>query len=172
MPPPTNPIASVLTAQTTDSLCSFSRFTNRAPRRAADGPACPGLLAAAFSRAIFGSSLRHHVIQTLALHCCPTGDLVLGLDPHLQKLGAFRRVGETPDRPAAGNSGPNYPAQEAYTAQALRDGGFVTGGDATGTQTGRMTSARWAAEYEQLKSLGILEGPLDPTATYSLQFAQ
>jgi NitT/TauT family transport system substrate-binding protein len=64
------------------------------------------------------------------------------------------------------------PAQEAYTAQALRDGGFVNGGDATGALTGRMTAARWNAGYDQLKSLGILEGPLDPSTAYSLQFAQ
>ena len=62
------------------------------------------------------------------------------------------------------------PAQEAYTAQALRDGGFVTGGDSTGAQTGHMTAARWQASYEQLKALGILHGPLDPTTAYSLQF--
>jgi len=64
------------------------------------------------------------------------------------------------------------PAQEAYTAQALRDGGFITGGDASGAQSGHMTAARWQASYEQLKSLGILQGPLDPTAAYSLKFAQ
>ena len=64
------------------------------------------------------------------------------------------------------------PAQEAYTAQALRDGGFITGGDATGAQTGRMTAARWTAGYQQLKALGILEGPVDPATTYSPQFAQ
>jgi NitT/TauT family transport system substrate-binding protein len=63
------------------------------------------------------------------------------------------------------------PAQEAYTAQALRDGGFITGGDPAGAQTGRMTAARWQTSYEQLKSLGILHGPIDPTTTYSLQFA-
>jgi NitT/TauT family transport system substrate-binding protein len=64
------------------------------------------------------------------------------------------------------------PAQETYTAQALRDGGFITGGDPTGVQTGRMTAARWTAGYEQLKSLGILQGLLDPSTAYSLQFAQ
>lgn len=64
------------------------------------------------------------------------------------------------------------PAQEAYTAQALRDGGFVTGTDATGAQTGRMTAVRWTAGYEQLKALNILEGPLDPATAFSLQFAQ
>ena len=64
------------------------------------------------------------------------------------------------------------PAQEAYTAQALRDGGFVTDTDPSGAQTGRMTAARWQTSYEQLKSLGILQGPVDPTKAYSLQFAQ
>ena len=64
------------------------------------------------------------------------------------------------------------PAQEAYTAQALRDGGFINGGDPTGAQTGRMAAARWTTGYEQLKSLNILEGPLDPSTAYSLQFAR
>ena len=63
------------------------------------------------------------------------------------------------------------PAQEAYTAQALRDGGFVTGSDQSGAQIGRMTADRWQASYEQLKALGILRGPVDPSATYSLKFA-
>jgi NitT/TauT family transport system substrate-binding protein len=62
------------------------------------------------------------------------------------------------------------PAQEAYTTQALRDGGFITGDDPSGAQTGHMTAARWQATYDQLKSLGILQGPIDPTATYSLKF--
>jgi hypothetical protein len=35
-----------------------------------------------------------------------------------------------------------------------------------------MDAARWIAAYEQLKSLNILEGPLDPATAYSLQFAQ
>jgi NitT/TauT family transport system substrate-binding protein len=60
--------------------------------------------------------------------------------------------------------------QEAYTAQALRDGGFITGGDLSGAQTGRMTAARWQTSYEQLKSLGILHGPIEPSTAYSLKF--
>ncbi|MGA7856670.1 MAG: ABC transporter substrate-binding protein [Terracidiphilus sp.] len=64
------------------------------------------------------------------------------------------------------------PAQEAFSAQALRDGGFITGGYASGAQIGRMTAARWQATYEQLKALGILQGPLDPTMSYSLKFVQ
>jgi NitT/TauT family transport system substrate-binding protein len=60
------------------------------------------------------------------------------------------------------------PAQEAYSAKALRDGAFIAGPD--GAQTGRMTAARWQTTYEQLKSLGILHGPVDPATTYSLTF--
>ena len=62
------------------------------------------------------------------------------------------------------------PAQETYTAQALRDGNFITGGDASAGNLGTMTADRWKTGYEQLKSLGILNGPLDPTSTYSLKF--
>jgi NitT/TauT family transport system substrate-binding protein len=62
------------------------------------------------------------------------------------------------------------PAQEAYTAQALRDGGFASGADPASAQTGRMTPQRWQATYDQLKALGILHGPLDPATAYTLQF--
>lgn len=62
------------------------------------------------------------------------------------------------------------PAQEAYTAQALRYGGFVNGGDTTGTLTGHMTAERWNTSYQQLKSLGILHGPIDLNAAYSLKY--
>lgn len=62
------------------------------------------------------------------------------------------------------------PAQETYTAQALRDGGFVSGTDTASDQTGHMTAARWQATYDQLKSLGILHSPIDPTVAYTLKF--
>jgi NitT/TauT family transport system substrate-binding protein len=62
------------------------------------------------------------------------------------------------------------PAQEAYTAQALRDGGFITGGDPNSPQTGHMTAARWQTSYEQLKPLGIVHDPFDPSIAYSLKF--
>lgn len=64
------------------------------------------------------------------------------------------------------------PAQEAYTAQALRDGGFVAGASGAGDHTGQMTAARWQTSYEQLKSLGILANPLDPATAYSLKFGR
>jgi NitT/TauT family transport system substrate-binding protein len=62
------------------------------------------------------------------------------------------------------------PQQESFSAAALRDGNFITGG--TPTQTGRMTAARWQASHDQLKSLGILHGPVDPSTAYALKFAQ
>jgi NitT/TauT family transport system substrate-binding protein len=62
------------------------------------------------------------------------------------------------------------PAQEAFTSQALRDGGFITGGNPTDPQTGRMSAARWQTNYEQLQSLGILHDPIDPSIAYSLNF--
>lgn len=69
------------------------------------------------------------------------------------------------------------PAQEAFTAQALHDGGFISGSSAGSNQsnldqTGQMTTARWETTYEQLKSLGILQGPVDPATAYSLKFLQ
>jgi len=64
------------------------------------------------------------------------------------------------------------PAQEAYTAQALREGGFIAGNDSGQPQTGRMTAARWQTSHDQLKALGILHGPIDATTVYSLQFAR
>lgn len=64
------------------------------------------------------------------------------------------------------------PAQAAYTAQALRDGGFITGADTSGAQIGRMTAKRWQSGFDQLKSLGILHSNFDPSAAYTLKFAQ
>jgi NitT/TauT family transport system substrate-binding protein len=64
------------------------------------------------------------------------------------------------------------PAQEVYTAQALRDGGFITGDVAKNEQIGTMSPARWQASCDQLKSLGIVPASFDPATAYSLQFLQ
>ncbi len=64
------------------------------------------------------------------------------------------------------------PAQEAYTAQALHDGGFVSGNDPNGANVGKMTPERWQSSFNQLKSLGILHETFDPATAYALQFAQ
>ena len=63
-------------------------------------------------------------------------------------------------------------AQEAYTAQQLREGGFVDGGDSSGAQIGRMSSERWQTSFEQLKSLGILHASFDPATAYALKFSE
>jgi len=62
------------------------------------------------------------------------------------------------------------PAQEAYTAQTLRDGGFIAGAGSNGDQIGRMDAARWQASSDQLKSLGIVQSSFDPATAYSLRF--
>jgi NitT/TauT family transport system substrate-binding protein len=65
------------------------------------------------------------------------------------------------------------PAQEAFTAQALKDGGFISGAAGAGAdQTGQMNAARWQTTYDQLKGLGILAGPVDPDSAYSLKYVQ
>jgi NitT/TauT family transport system substrate-binding protein len=62
------------------------------------------------------------------------------------------------------------PAQEAYTAQALRDGGFIAGNTPGSDQTGQITAARWQSTSDQLKPLGLVESTLDPATAYSLKF--
>lgn len=62
------------------------------------------------------------------------------------------------------------PAQEAYTAKALKGGSFVAGSKEDGSEVGIMTAERWQATYNQLKSLGIVQGSFDPGSAYSLKF--
>lgn len=62
------------------------------------------------------------------------------------------------------------PGQIEFTIQALRDGGFITGADASGGGIGRMTAPRWAEMNEQLTSLGVIRKPIDAAAAYTLQF--
>ncbi len=62
------------------------------------------------------------------------------------------------------------PDQMAYTIKALKEGSFVTGPDASGSQIGKMTAERWAATNAQLTSLGIIRKPIDPTTAYTLKF--
>jgi NitT/TauT family transport system substrate-binding protein len=62
------------------------------------------------------------------------------------------------------------PAQMQYTLQALKDGGLVTGPDASGAEIGEMIPARWSAMNDQLTALGVIRRPIDPTAAYTLKF--
>lgn len=66
------------------------------------------------------------------------------------------------------------PAQNAgqiqFSLQALKEGRFVTGPDASGAETGKMTAARWASTNAQLTKLGIIRKPIDPTTAYTTKF--
>jgi NitT/TauT family transport system substrate-binding protein len=59
-----------------------------------------------------------------------------------------------------------------FTCKALREEGFVTGDDRSGTRLGRMDAARWKTMYEQLLDLKVIEKPFDPTTAYTLQFVE
>ena len=62
------------------------------------------------------------------------------------------------------------PAQEAYTAKALKDGAFVGGSKEDGSEIGVMTAERWETTYSQLKTLGIVQSSFNPASAYSLKF--
>jgi NitT/TauT family transport system substrate-binding protein len=57
-----------------------------------------------------------------------------------------------------------------YSYNTLKSGNFITGADASGDHTGQMDPARWQTMYEQLRSLGVITKPLDPTTAYTTQF--
>jgi NitT/TauT family transport system substrate-binding protein len=58
-----------------------------------------------------------------------------------------------------------------FTWLALRDGGFVTGDDYSGTQLGKMDAERWVAMYNQLLELKVIEKTFDPARAYTLKFS-
>jgi NitT/TauT family transport system substrate-binding protein len=62
------------------------------------------------------------------------------------------------------------PAWMHFTWQALRDGNFVTGSDASGAQVGQMEPARWKTMYDQLIDLKVIDKQFDPSTAYTLQF--
>ena len=64
------------------------------------------------------------------------------------------------------------PQQEAFSAKALLEGGFVSGSPESTSQIGQMTTARWNASSSQLKELGIIQPGIDPANAYSLKFVK
>ncbi len=62
------------------------------------------------------------------------------------------------------------PDQMQFSINALKQGGFITGPDASGAEIGKMTAARWAATNEQLTSLQVIHKAIDPTTAYTLKF--
>ncbi len=57
-----------------------------------------------------------------------------------------------------------------FSWQALRNGRFVTGDDASGTRLGEMNAERWATMYQQLFDLKIIAKPFDAKVAYTLRF--
>jgi NitT/TauT family transport system substrate-binding protein len=58
-----------------------------------------------------------------------------------------------------------------FSWQALRDGHFVAGEDASGALVGQMNVERWTKIYKQLLELKVIEKEIDPASAYTLQFA-
>lgn len=57
-----------------------------------------------------------------------------------------------------------------FSWQALREGHFVTGDDASGARIGQMDPQRWQAMYDQLRGLKVIEKTFDPSTAYTLKF--
>ena len=58
-----------------------------------------------------------------------------------------------------------------YSWQALKDGHYIEGFSEQGEAIGQMTAARWQAQYDALKQVGVLQTTFDPKEAYSLDFA-
>ena len=61
------------------------------------------------------------------------------------------------------------PERMGFSWQALRDGRFVDGDDAS--QIGRFDPARWQRQFDILKDLGLVTKPYDPDNIFSVKFA-
>jgi NitT/TauT family transport system substrate-binding protein len=61
--------------------------------------------------------------------------------------------------------------QMAFSIATLKSGHFIDGLGTPDSHLGHMTAARWLATYQQLVDLKILPHPIDPSKTYTLQFA-
>jgi len=59
--------------------------------------------------------------------------------------------------------------QMQFTCQALKDGHFIYP-DADPSKTGYFEPARWTQMYQQLVDLKVIQHPIDPATTYTVQF--
>ncbi len=57
-----------------------------------------------------------------------------------------------------------------YSWQALKDGHYIEGFAAKGETVGQMTPARWQAQYDALKQVGVFQNAFDPKEAYTLDF--
>jgi NitT/TauT family transport system substrate-binding protein len=66
------------------------------------------------------------------------------------------------------------PAQNAeqigFTFAALRQGGFIDEGDATGAKIGRMALDRWSEMNRQLTALGVVRKPIAAASAFTTQY--
>ena len=62
------------------------------------------------------------------------------------------------------------PEWMAYSYAALKSGGFVTGGDASGAKVGQFDAGRWVTMYQQLLDLKVIEKAMEPGKAYTMEF--
>jgi NitT/TauT family transport system substrate-binding protein len=62
--------------------------------------------------------------------------------------------------------------QMEFSWKALKDGGFVSGPDASGATTGKFEAQRWTDIYQILRELNVITKDIDPTQAYTLDFAK
>ena len=62
------------------------------------------------------------------------------------------------------------PELAQFSWQALRDGHYIEGFADKGEGVGQMNAARWQAQYDALKQVGVLQTTFDPKDAYTLDF--
>jgi hypothetical protein len=67
------------------------------------------------------------------------------------------------------NPGKKRKTSMHFTWRALGTGGFVTGGEHSAKDLGKMEASRWTTMYLQLLDLKVIQRPFDPATTYTLQ---
>jgi hypothetical protein len=58
-----------------------------------------------------------------------------------------------------------------FSIETLKSGHFIEGPNTPDSHLGHMTPERWSTTYQQLTALKVIPHPLDPTTTYTTQFA-
>jgi len=57
-----------------------------------------------------------------------------------------------------------------YSYNALKSGHFVSGSDPKGDRTGQFDPARWNTMYQQLLDIKVIQHPIDPSSSYTVNF--
>jgi NitT/TauT family transport system substrate-binding protein len=59
-----------------------------------------------------------------------------------------------------------------YSYAALKNGGFITGGDKSGAMVGQFDAARWQSTYSQLLELHVLKKPIDVNSVFTAAYTK